>query len=86
MTCLYYFFLLNFAITACKGSGNLAITQPFAFESWSNLIKQSKSSSKEFKKNPQTYTGKSATIVKLSLEPKKLLNVDLDKEVSNFIT
>ena len=63
-------------------SGNEPITQPFAFQTWSDMVKDSKDSSKELRKNPVSYSNKPATAVEIILEPLRMSKIDPDENVS----
>ena len=63
-----------------NSSGWCNLTQPIAFQTWSDFLYECKYS-KEIKRNPTNQV-----TVNLSLKPTRLLNVDPDKHVrNNFI-
>ena len=93
MNFLKYFLLSNWAVVFCYGwewggdntdnSGKKTITEPFAFQTWSDFVTNSKNSSKELIKNPVSYSKKSATIVEINLEPLRMSKIDHDENVSS---
>ena len=84
MTAVRYFFLLCWAVAFCNGghhSGEKPITEPFAFQTWDEFATKSKISLKVLKKNPVSYSNKSATPVEMTLEPLKVSKIDHDENV-----
>ena len=77
MILLRLFLLLNWAVVF----GSKPITQPFSFQTWSDMVKESKDSSEELMKNPASYSNKSATAVEIILEPLKMSKIDPNENV-----
>ena len=93
MSVLRYLLLFNWTVAFCNGYcrincgnkpttiTNLTITEPFAFQTWDDFYKKSKTSSKELLKNPVSYSNKSATTVEMILEPLKMSKINYDENV-----
>ena len=79
-TFLYFIFLSWPACFHAKTLGDSSVEKPVKFQNWNEFIKKSNSSD-EFRQNPQKYTGKEATKIWLSLEPLRILSVNLDEQV-----
>ena len=83
MTVFRCFVILNLAFRACNGTNiwGPLIREPFEFEKWSEFVNISKKSFQWLLVNPNSYTGKLATKMTLSLAPLAITKVDLDKNV-----
>ena len=75
-----FFFLIFLILFGFSNAQPPNVDKPVEFQNWSQFIKKSNNSN-EFKENPQNYSGKQSTKIWLSLEPLRILSVDLDEQV-----
>ena len=75
-----FFIRVFLSLIAFSNAESLIVQKPVEFQNWDQFVDKSNSSD-EFKENPHKYSGKDATKVWLSLEPLRILSIDLDEQV-----